>query len=214
MDRLAHILSGMWQEYTRETPARPYLGVVGTGLALAAATGLAWLVSQSRALPAADAVQSLPEWPIVFTLPQGLSWVKADDPERGDVSPDGMRGGVAYRGRGRDQPDAALAVAFAVMPEGTTAAEALHELTGHEAAKREEIRIGPLTGTMIESRRSSGLTTLAAAACSERGLAIAVEYATEDHGSGARLTFRKVCRSIEYKSWSITPRQYEFLFPD
>jgi hypothetical protein len=210
----AHILSSMWQEYTRETPARPFLAVLGTGLALAAATGLAWLVTDARAIPTTEVVQSPPDWPIAFKLPLGVSWVRRGDSSRGDMSWDGAQGAISYAGKGSDQLGSALIVAFGVLPEGTSAEEALFRLTGHRARAAEETTVGPLTGTMAASRSGTGALNLAAAACSERGLAFAVEYVTLEHGSRARLAFQEVCRSIKYKDWSIKHRTDEFFLPD
>jgi hypothetical protein len=204
----------MWREYTREVPARPFFAVIGSGLALAVVTGLAWVITDARTVPPVETVQSLPEWPIAFTLPQSLSWRRSTGRLHGETSPDGMRGSAAYVGKSSGQSDAALIVSFAVLPEGTTGEEAMLRLTGENPLNEEPIGMGPLTGTMFELRHGGGLTSMAAAACSDRGLAIAVEFVTLERDSHARLSFLEVCRSIRYKEWWIRHRKDEFFFPE
>jgi hypothetical protein len=204
----------MWQEYTRETPARPFLAVIGSGLALLAAASLAWVITDARAVTGGGAVQSLPDWPIVFTLPRGYSWVKNTDDLYGDASPTGMRGSAAYMCKSPEHRDALLIVAFAVLPEGSTAEEAMLRLAGQEPQDEEPISVGPMPGAMTVVERGGGARAMVAAACSERGLAIAVGYAALDRDAGGRLLFREVCQSIKYKDWWVRPPQGEFFFPE
>jgi hypothetical protein len=201
----------MWYELNPETQVRPHLAVICTAAALVAATCLAWLVTGVHVVPAAERMQSLGEWPIVFTLPPDVSWVRSSDRLPDEASQDGMQGSAAYVGKSPEQRDSILLVQYAVLPEGTTVDEAVLELTGRKVGDAEKIRMGPLTGAIVESRRSRGSMSLLSIACSDRGLAIIIEYATLDRDSRARLAFEAVCRSIQYKDWSIKRRKQVFL---
>jgi hypothetical protein len=189
----------MWYEYNHETQVRRYLAVICTAAALAAATGLAWFVAGAHAVPAAERVQALAEWPIVFTLPPGVSWIRTREGLPDEASGDRMQGTVAFVGRSPEHRDSKLLVQYAVLPGGTTLDEAMFELTGRKAGDAKKIRMGPSTGAMVESPRSEGMISLLGIACSDKGLVIIVEYATFDRDSRARLAFKAVCRSIEYK---------------
>lgn len=188
----------MWREYTRETPARPFLAPLGAGLALAAALGLAWLVGTARAGPAVWGPQSPPHWPVEFTLPEGFTWVQQD---RAESSVDGMIGNLAYEGRSSDLVPSVLGVSFAVLPAGTAVDRAAVELLGLELADARPTRLGPLEGKTAEARSGAEVRILAAVAVSERGLAVAVQLVSPRLGSGERSAFQAVCRSIQYRKW-------------
>jgi hypothetical protein len=188
----------MWQEYTRETPARPLLAPLGTGLALAATLALAWVVRPAAAGPSVSGLQSPPRWPVAFTLPNGFTWAEQTD---GEESLDGLSGNLVYDGLSSDLLPSVLGVSFAVLPEAADAQQAAVELLGHEISNPRPVKIGPLQGLMAESRDSSGVRFLSAAAVSESGLAVSIHYVSPRITTRERSAFQVVCQSIQYRKW-------------
>lgn len=192
----------MWTEFTREKPARRFLAAIVTCAALAAAVGLAWFISAARSEPTVGGFQSLPSWPIVFSLPQGVSWSRSG-PERDETSPDGAFGSVAFEGRRSGLGVCLVLIGFQVLPASATAGEAMLEMTGQELSDGRPVMLGPLNGTMMEYSPRRGTRCLAAVACSDRGLALVVQYVAPEGSPNAGLIFQSVCRSIDYRRWWI-----------
>jgi hypothetical protein len=196
----------MWREFTRERPARPYLAWGCSALALVTAVGSAWLVVRSRAQPTTEGLQSLPHWPIAFTLPGGLTWSPDEGARTNGMSADGMSGSMLYVGRSAGWGPSVMIVGFQVFPEGTTPEQVLKDLTGRAPGDAQRIRMGPMKGVMLELPAEQGKAVrLVGAGCTERGLAVVVQHVTPAPNPQARRIFRAVCRSIEYKAWWIRP---------
>ncbi|MFH1417772.1 MAG: hypothetical protein ABII12_05730 [Planctomycetota bacterium] len=190
------MLLDMWRQFTREYPARPNRALIGTGLALAVSVGVAYLMTAAPA--AGGGVQSLPHWPIVFEVPPGFGRARiANDPWAVTGSPE-SGGGAVYV---REDPvvgGAVLKIVFAVLPSGTLPKDAASELLGQELETVHPVRMGPLSGYLLQPAANTESLHALAVGCSADGLAVAVECTTLSTGPWAEKTILAVCASVAY----------------
>ncbi|HWL92352.1 MAG TPA: hypothetical protein VNT79_02365 [Phycisphaerae bacterium] len=183
--------AAMFRQYTRETPGRPLWALAAMVLAFAGTIGLAqWTVGVRRLAPR----QALPDWPIVFTLPDTFHWIRAEGALiKGDRR---SKLHAVYLGRHPDHGDCILAVHC--DPEGGAAdasellGRGLRAIVGLE----EVIQIGPLHGSLI-TLTDDGERELQAEAVSPEGLRISLVLMGEASLNTMKSTMKRVCESVE-----------------
>ncbi len=188
------MLLAMWRQYTREHPARPKLALAGTGLALAVSVGFAHLMTSNA--PGGGGPQSLQHWPIVFEVPPTF-WRQSIPNGPQAIVGNSESSGEAYFVQ--DDPalgKARLKIAFKFLPKGTSPKEAALELLGQELETVYRIRMGPLSGYLLQPAPDTELIHALAVGCSPDGLAVAVECTTLRAGSMAEETVLAVCKSV------------------
>ncbi len=197
----------MWREYTKETPARPGWAIVGTAMALASTTALAY-ITVNRSAPTGvgtPARVSIPGWPISFALPRGFDSMSPDEGEIA-VSPEGTFGDLhSVHSAGR-RGAAIFTVRFKVENEDVNLTRAFAKWSGQSAADAEPISVGPLKGLAAETTEMSGITKYTAAAVVPAGLIIVIEEDTPGPSSRYRRQFEAVCESVQFKPWFVRNR--------
>ena len=196
----------MWREYTREHPARPRLALWTTLGVFAGTVALAQFIVSARSPVEGfcEGPQSPAFWPFAFDLPAGYSWSPDEQTAALPTMADGNGGAAVFAGEGTGGGKAMLLVSFAVLPPGTTAAEAAERLLRVEFVAAGPIRLGPIDG-QIETIATPSSTRMAAAGCLPSGVGVGLTYVTTAADEQAVEEFRAVCRSIAFKDWWIEP---------
>jgi hypothetical protein len=195
----------MWREYTKETPARPWLGLICSALALAGTTALAQYVTKSKGgtVAAPSVLVNVGGWPMAFRLPEGFHRMSTEDPWNDPVNAEGTSGAMAFQRTDRRRGSADLKVRFEWDEGAITPAEAFHAMTGLPGDDAESIELGPLSGLWEFGESNDGKFVLAAVGTSPDGLVVQVELTTRIPGSKLRKEFEQICSSIQYKIWAV-----------
>jgi hypothetical protein len=195
----------MWREYTKETPARPWWGLICSALALAGTTALAQYVTKSKGgtVVSPSALISVGGWPVAFRLPEGFHRVSAADPWNDPVNAEGTSGEMAFRRTDRRRGSADLTIRFEWDEGPISPAEAFHTVTGLSGDDAEAIELGPLSGLWGFGDSSDGKLVWAAVGTSPDGLAVQIELKTGIPGSKQRKEFEQICSSMQYKIWAM-----------
>ncbi|MBI5762379.1 MAG: hypothetical protein HZA51_02510 [Planctomycetes bacterium] len=197
----------MWKEYTRETPARPGLGIVAAVIALAATTGLAqYFTTQRSRIAVAVERTALPRWPIAFSVPKGFRPVGTTSDWNVLRSDDGTEGGVVYFKGNLAIPEMRLDIDYQVVPAGLSMDRVYRRLTQQPLDDYDEIAVGPLKGICTSRKTEAGAAMLRAVARTDEGLAIMISLIAEEDSPRTRRVLEGVCESVEFKDWVVRPR--------
>jgi hypothetical protein len=204
----------MWQEFSRETPARPGMAIVASALALAISTASAVTLVHKRERPINLPVDELLDgWPIAFSLPKDcdpFSSIHEDDLPLSQLNFDGMPlytaksgsyGAMAYHYLESPSEQALILISFRVLDDASSLQQAFSMLTGVDPASAEATKVGPFDGLSYLS--SSILTDgrMMAVGWDPSGLAVLVECRCPNSGAANRRIFRSVCASVKPVEW-------------
>lgn len=197
----------MWKEYTRETPARPGLGIVAAVIALAGTTGLAqYFTTQRSRIAVAVERTAPPRWPISYSVPKGFRQIGSTSDWNVLRNDDGTEGGIVYVKGTIGVPEYRLDIDYQVVPAGLSMDRVYRRLTQQPLEDYEEIEVGPLQGICTSGRTETGAALLRAVARTEEGLAIMITLIAEEDSPRTRRVLEGVCESVEFKEWTVRPR--------
>lgn len=190
---------GMWQEYTRESPARRGLGVATAALVLAGTTTLAWVMARQ---PITLREESLANWPIRFSVPEGFARLY-DTAEATIMS--GESDHVTFVLGHPRAPEAILEVSYELVIDGAGDRESfVKEGTQPPGSEVSTVRIGTLEGRMKRQvDRGGKAVLLTASAVTGDGLLIEFNYTGAAHDPHVADRFRRICESVRFKEWSV-----------
>lgn len=193
----------MWKEFTRERSARRGWTVATLSLTFIGTVGLAKIMVDVRTDQGAVVAgrQSMPGWPIAFTLPTDQQWRYRQDPYGQIIGVDADGKTVAYEGRGLSGGYGILMVTFKVMSQNTPPDEVAREMLGEDLGPSEKIAMGPLEGRLSLNASAFGSRSAMAFGCSAEGLGIGVICAMPGKGGEEAGIVRSVCESIAFKPW-------------
>jgi hypothetical protein len=197
----------MWQEYTRQVPARRGLGLAMAAAALAASVMMAWSLKASRAEPSTpDRRVHLRYWPVSFELPAAMTLVEAAFEPFGYLdTPAGRAFFVELdRATGRQF---FTTIAFELLDEGATLDDALERFPIDAEAMSGDVPAGDLVGTMLKPEPRPGEFRRTVVAVTPDGLAVIVDCQTILSVSAADRMVRRLAASLRLESWHL-PKEW------
>ncbi len=172
---------------------------MAAGLAFAGAVAVAWLVTSVRpTVGSVEREQYPPNWPIMFTLPAEYSWTADRGTPASETDLDRSFGITSYLGRSLVLGGSVAVISYLKLPVGTSAEEAAAEVLPRDLEGRRPIRVGPLTGQMVQTVRRTGEKESFAVACQPSGLAVVVRFSSRAPADRQERIFKSLCQSIVF----------------